>query len=286
MSEGNNWMFTQAAREGDLSTLEDLLQAHPNAHKYNALFEAIKHEHPACVFRLLQACTDADKEHIFTEGSLLLYMAMETQSVEIFNAVFPLTDPHEWEDSVFYAAIGSSCPEFFAVVEPHLPRTLPRAVMRAVESGNCGVLGRVLEKYGLLNAVPLLRAVRSPNAEALFEQLIPYATPSNLIIAVDECLTLNTPSVVQQLVNGLPRGTFIKQGFVLRALRAEQFETAEILFPKIEHPEHLEQLDLESLSLSASAQEWWSARLARQLNERLHHSLDNQAGVATARRKL
>lgn len=279
MSEGNNWMFTQAAREGDLSTLEDLLQAHPTAHKYNALFEAIKHEHPACVFRLLQACTDADKEHIFTEGSLLLYMAMETQSVEIFNAVFPWTDPHEWEDSVFYAAIGSS--EFFAVVEPHLPPTLPRAVMRAVESGNCGVLGRVLEKYGLLNAVPLLRAVRSPNAEALFEQLLPYAEQAYLITALDECLTLNIPSVMQQIVNSLSPDTFVKQRFVLRALRVEQFEMADILFPKIEHPE---QLDL--YGLSASAQEWWGARLARQLNERLHQSLGHQAGGDTARRKM
>jgi len=284
MSEGNSWLFTQAAREGNLPELEKLLQTHPNAHKYNALFEAIKHEHPACVFRLLEACTDADKEHIFTEGSLLLYMAMETQSVDIFNAVSPLTDPHEWEDSVFYTAIGSSCPDFFAVVEPHLPPTLPRAVMRAVESGNCDVLGRVLEQYGLLNAVPLLRAARSPNAEALFEQLLPYATPANLIIAVDECLTLNTPSVMQQIVNALPRETFVKESFVLRALRAEQFETADILFPKIEHPEHLEQLDIESLS--ASAQEWWRARLARQLNERLHQSLGHQAGGDTARRKM
>lgn len=272
-TQPQQFMLTQAAREGHCEDVLDMIHRNPTATKFTALFEAIKHGHRGCVDVLLGHMNESDLQDVHKEGGLLLYVAVEFKRWDFFHKVFPLVHPEELEVSLFSSVVRSGNTDCFLAVEPYLPEEWNAGVVLAVQSKNIAALELLVPKYGLNSGRALFEAVLKFDAcPQIIDVLTPYATPNILNRALCQAVS-RQHSLVPKLLTMCHPKDHDNEAFK-NALAYGFFEMAALLAP-LSDPQRV-LMELLEHEPDAQAIAWLDEWIAQDLNARLHTHVEEQ----------
>lgn len=272
-------LLTAAAIREDCATVQQIVDEHPDISKFPALFEAVKSGSQGCVDILLRSQTPEDVTSVYDEGGLLLYAALEFHNWDLFHMLFPLVDPKQLEDGVFYSAIRSRCTPCFTQLEPYLPEHLENAVLRAVDCGHVAILEPLLHKYSLSSYDPLFKAICCN--QSIVEMMIPHCTPEMLQKGLCDA-ALHKPALLERFMAVCdPKSNGNKA--LKEALVYGIWESASILCPVCDTGAVLEWLT-RSRAPDPTAIGWLERWIAQDLNTRLHDTIDTVASAKTVRK--
>lgn len=275
MTTTQQFMLTQAAREGRCDNLLQIINSDPSATKFTALFEAIKHGHSECVDALLDHMNEDDRQDVHTEGGLLLYVAVEFKHWHFFHKVFPLVGPDEMETSLLSSVVRSGNLECFLAVEPYLPEQWEAGVVLAVQSKNIAALERLAPKYGLEFGRAFLEAIdRFEQCPQMVDVLIPHASPGLLNRGLCHAIT-RQGSLIPKLLTLCHPKDHDNEAFK-NALAYGHFDMAAQMAPLSDPQQVLMELLEDNTDADAHIIAWLEEWIAQDLNQRLRTHVDEQ----------
>lgn len=268
--------LTRAARDGDLKTVVQTIAAHPDIPRFLALFEAIKGGHKMCVDAVFYNIREEDLQSIYDEGGLLLYAAVEFQQWGIFNQLFALVNPEEFEDSLFACVVRSKNVACFNTMKPHLPVQWDNAVRIGIQFYHEEILQALLEKYSVRSVFELSDAMKT-SLHAIVDLLMKHS--SDEILHQGLCwAAAHCSEFVPQLLHCDPKANDSKA--LKNALSANNIETVKLLAPVSDVSEVLKWFHPQTNDVCVWLEEW----MVQDLNTRLHGTIDTAVAARIARK--
>lgn len=276
--------LTHAARAGDVTMVIHSIEADPEMPRFLALFEAIKQGNLVCVDALLYNISEDDLKGIHESGGLLLHTALEFQQWALFDVVFPLVNPKEFEESLFAAAVRAGNIACFKKIEPYLPGQWDSAVNIAVRCNHVDILEELLKKCPV-NSDFELRTAMNRSSHAMMDLLVVHS--SNKILQQALCWAASHCKHVEfipKLVHCDPKANDSQA--LKNAVLTNNLEAAKLLAPLSDVAGTLKScLEGSSHEMNGTTV-WLEEWMARNLNERLHQTISSNVSAPTIQRKM